>query len=201
MKLIVICRLFLGGRDIIPANYTEVEYLESTGTQYIDTGVDYGLSNYNQIRLVVDTSFTNTSPQYSVHGCGDGATACYIGLEYNKLSNGNGKTVSTSSSTYTTGTRATFDLNMATGTYSVTGYSDITFTPVQPTGTTLNFFLFACDPGIYTSAKIYSCQIYDNDTLIRDFVPVLDNEGVACLYDTVEGKTYYNAGSGEFLAS
>ena len=25
----------------IPANFTEVEYLESTGTQYIDTGLDY----------------------------------------------------------------------------------------------------------------------------------------------------------------
>lgn len=51
-----------------------------------------------------------------------------------------------------------------------------------------------------TPMRTYSCQIYDNDSLIRDFIPVLDNEGTACLYDQVGETYYYNAGTGSFTA-
>lgn len=47
--------------------------------------------------------------------------------------------------------------------------------------------------------KIYSCQIYDGSTLIRDFIPVKDEDGVGCMYDRANGKFYYNAGTGDFL--
>ena len=69
---------------------------------------------------------------------------------------------------------------------------------------TYNLFLFANNnagtaqlPG---AMKLYSCQIYDNGTLVRDFWPCYDPDGVACLYDKVEKKYYYNAGSGAFTA-
>ena len=48
--------------------------------------------------------------------------------------------------------------------------------------------------------KIYYFQFYDNDTLVRNFIPVLDSDGVPCMYDLVEGKFYYNAGTGGFTA-
>lgn len=38
-------------------------------------------------------------------------------------------------------------------------------------------------------------KIYDGDNLIRDYIPVLDLKGIACLYDKVEKKFYYNEGS------
>lgn len=44
-----------------------------------------------------------------------------------------------------------------------------------------------------------SFKIYDNNDLVRDFIPVLDNNGIACLFDKVENKYYYNQGTGEFL--
>ena len=50
--------------------------------------------------------------------------------------------------------------------------------------------------------KIYSCQIYDNGTLVRNFIPVLrksDNE--IGMLDLVEGKFYTNAGTGKFTAN
>ena len=50
------------------------------------------------------------------------------------------------------------------------------------------------------SISLYECKIYDNGTLVRDFWPCYDPDGVACLYDKVEKKYYYNAGSGEFTA-
>lgn len=51
-----------------------------------------------------------------------------------------------------------------------------------------------------SSMRLYGFKIYDNGTLVRDFWPCYDPDGVACLYDKVEGKYYYNAGSGEFTA-
>ena len=48
------------------------------------------------------------------------------------------------------------------------------------------------------TASVYACKVYENDTLVRDFIPVLDSSNVACLYDKVNNKFYYNSGTGEF---
>ena len=47
--------------------------------------------------------------------------------------------------------------------------------------------------------RIYYCKIYDNDTLARDYIPVIDSSERPCLFDKVEKKCYYNQGTGEFL--
>lgn len=49
------------------------------------------------------------------------------------------------------------------------------------------------------SMKLYYFQIYEDEVLVKDFIPVIDNNNVPCLYDKVEGKLYYNQGEGEFL--
>lgn len=51
----------------------------------------------------------------------------------------------------------------------------------------------------YANATIYSCQIYDNGTLVRDYVPCINPSGEVGLYDLVGGKFYGNAGSGVFV--
>ena len=48
--------------------------------------------------------------------------------------------------------------------------------------------------------KFYYFQIYDNDVLVRDYIPVLDGNGTPCMYDKVEKKFYYNAGTEQFVA-
>lgn len=47
---------------------------------------------------------------------------------------------------------------------------------------------------------MYSCKIYDNETLVRNFVPCKNASGAVGLYDTVEGQFYANAGTGTFTA-
>ena len=49
------------------------------------------------------------------------------------------------------------------------------------------------------SIIIYDFKIYDNDTLVRDYIPVIDSTSRPCLFDKVEKKCYYNQGTGEFL--
>ena len=65
-------------------------------------------------------------------------------------------------------------------------------------------FLFCINRGSSVdnkaNMKLFSCQIYDNGTLVRDYLPCLDKDGVACLYDKVSETYFYNQGTGEFIA-
>ena len=45
--------------------------------------------------------------------------------------------------------------------------------------------------------QVLAIKIYDNDKIVRDFIPVLDKNNKPALYDKVEGKFYYNQGNGE----
>ena len=48
--------------------------------------------------------------------------------------------------------------------------------------------------------KLYSCQIYDNNVIVRNYVPCYrKSDGVAGFYDLVNGVFYTNAGTGQFI--
>ena len=46
--------------------------------------------------------------------------------------------------------------------------------------------------------KIFDCKIYNDSTLVRDFVPVRVGN-VGYMYDKVSGKLFGNAGTGDFI--
>ena len=48
-------------------------------------------------------------------------------------------------------------------------------------------------------ARYYACKLWNGDVLVRDFIPVLDNNNVPCLYDKVTNEFFYNQGTGQFL--
>ncbi len=48
--------------------------------------------------------------------------------------------------------------------------------------------------------RFFYFKIYDNDVLVRDFIPILDSNGTPCMYDKVQSEVYYNAGTGNFIA-
>ena len=50
------------------------------------------------------------------------------------------------------------------------------------------------------SCKLYGAKIYDNGNLIRDYIPALDENNVAALWDKVSQAFFYNQGTGSFTA-
>lgn len=48
------------------------------------------------------------------------------------------------------------------------------------------------------AGKLYRFRIWENDVLVHEFLPWQEN-GVACLKDTVTGSIKYNAGTGSFV--
>ena len=47
---------------------------------------------------------------------------------------------------------------------------------------------------------IYSAQITQGETLVRDFIPALDPHGFPCMYDKATKQPFYNSGTGSFIA-
>ena len=46
---------------------------------------------------------------------------------------------------------------------------------------------------------IYSCILTKSGKIERHFSPMLDSQGVPCLYDKITKKPFYNSGSGQFI--
>ena len=180
----------------LPDGYIELEYIESSGTQYIDTGFKpngntrvilsaYNLSAssswiYGTWHAIDDTQFaTNVQDTYSVrYGSGKAQLGNMpVGdIEIDQTKNA-------------------YNYNGKTGTISAQAFS-----------CDYNMYLFAiCAAGKVSSGKftgrIKACQIYDNDTLVRDFVPCINRSGEIGLYDRVNKTFYGNAGTGTFIGS
>ena len=52
-----------------------------------------------------------------------------------------------------------------------------------------------------TNIRLYSCKIYDNGTLVRDFIPAKKISDNKCgLWDKVTNAFYPNSGTGTFKA-
>jgi hypothetical protein len=183
------------GKAAERVNY--VGYIESSGSQYIDAEFQ---PNQNT-RVVMDVQNVNASNQSNrwFFGCRGGSSRkfdiCLYGSTTTYYDAYASKNV-----TYTvTDVRHLIDKNK--NVTLLDGVVVATF-DASTFATGQNLYLLALNnAGTLTnqvSARLYSCQIYDNDVLVRDMWPCYDPDGVACLYDKVEGKYYYNAGTGEF---
>lgn len=179
--------------------YNELKYIESSGTQYIDTGF---IAN-NNTRVVMDFELTGDNPSdvHALYGTRSSSTVdCYVflwnGSKHRVYYGTNYNDIGTTTMTG----RRVVDQNKETTLFDgeTRTYENVDFT----TPRTLK--LFASDNGgtirWNAYAKVYSCRIYDNDVLIRDYVPCTNLDGEVGLWDKVNDTFYGNAGTGEFIA-
>lgn len=183
----------------LPEGYTELAWIESTGTQYVDTK----FKPNNNTRVVCEVSnYPSTASSMAIFGSRTSGSASdrflvtAIGSSYRSDFYNNDVNFA---STVNYSTKVTIDKNKNITTI---GTNSATNTSGSFTGS-YNLTLFALNNGgtmaaYTTGVSLYSCQIYDNGTLIRDFVPCKNPSGTYGLYDMVGEKFYGNAGSGSF---
>lgn len=187
-----------GGGSVLPEGYTQVEYIQSDGNQYVDTG----LKPNQDTRVVMDVQSlgTGTNPYFGARtAAGQNAFVLWI-LSATSLRSDYGANNLTQTVDSVTN-RVTIDKNKNVCTYGSYTITNITSTFSCPQ----NLLLLAQDTGgeIDTrklSAILYSCQVYDNGTLARNYIPCSNAENDIGLYDTVEKQFYGNAGTGAFTA-
>lgn len=185
----------------LPSNYTPLGYIESSGKEYIDTGFKPNQNTRVVITLaMIPQDNTTDYPPF-------GARIASGNADYSLWNIDSSNTVQSHyGSTKIKGTveditaKTKYDKNkneLYVNDQLLITNTAKTFQPGY------NMYLFACNNAGTVSAKscmrLYSCQIYDNDTLVRDFVPCRSSYTNAGLYDLVNGKFYANAGSGSFV--
>lgn len=180
-----------------------LEYIQSSGTQYINTGF---LPN-NNTRLVMSCTISYTSgstvpilgarDQNSSSGSGSNAFVVFAINDEMRYDYGSqSETISVNPSQI-----QTIDLNRNVATFNgqVLNVSTQNFT----TGQSLALFTLQQPNGFDTrhaSMQLRSVRIYDDGVMARDYVPCYDESDVACLYDRVNRQYVYNAGTGSFIA-
>ena len=189
-----------------PKGYTEVEYLESDSTAYIDTGVS-GANDNLKIEMGFSYSkftaygyfFSNYESESAnvTRFCLNGTDTNY-GLAYINTKSQNGAIYT---SNFSKNNFHTFILTKTS--VSIDGNTTTNNNPPVGTANTKNIILFNRGSGSYTEKRdvgmrCYYFRIYDNNTLIRYFIPALDPNGKPCMWDVVTKQPFYNAGTGEF---
>ena len=182
----------------LPPGYTELEYLESTGTQYIDTEIigKTGVSIEATFK-VLDLTKTRTI------GVTDGINRLSLllptagtGYLVNQIGNIN-KIVTT----HRLNVGDTATTKQDGGKLYLNGELIDTVTP-NTFNTNMTIYMFAQHANQMVSfdiSRIYNVKIWENGELVRNFIPCLDNTGTPCMYDTVTKTCFYNQGTGEFL--
>ena len=187
----------------LPDGYVQVEYVEATGAQYLNTGFKH---NQNT-RIVMDTQVTK---QPSTHAwLFEGRTTTSTNNKGVFLLNGTSwradyATSSTSGrisvSSVTTLERLRIDYNR-----NVLTINDFkhTWSPLTFEGT-CELTLFAANTGGtvdgYISARTWLTEMYDDDVLIRDYVPCINPDGVPGFYDMVNRTFEGSATTTPFVA-
>ena len=179
----------------LPSGYTKLDYIESSGTQYINTGFK---PNQNT-RCVIDIE-NLSSAQAAFFGARASQTAA--SFTYFSL------TATTGRSDYGS-SKQSMSFTNTVGRYTVDQNKNVcTANGVTATGTantfqlTNNLYLMAVNQADAATQnaklKLYSAKVYDNGTLVRDFIPCKNASGTIGLWDNVNSVFYANAGTGTF---
>ena len=198
--------------NIEKGKYIELECLESTGTQYIDTEVKADYSGVKQ-KWKVEALMSRTADKSSYAGSGINCGG-YIGFWDNK------RCIGSDSGAYENGVFPINKYSLFKHEFIVQGNlgdsSVVYFDDKGPfSRTTANmkgygsssYYIYAVGhkqgnreyADLFMIGGIKYYKIYVNDELVRDYIPVLDKQGIPALYDKVQQKYYYNQGTGEFL--
>lgn len=181
---------------------TELAYLESTGTQYIDTNFfadDACGFEIKQQKATVDGDLISIG----TCGTGDSRWCCNITRSGNFLSWNTANSI-----------KSVVDTNDHV--YSMNYLNDrkrcmdgVEYTPISTTlSANASMYPVALFGVTWRSAtasagsrwrgKIYYARITQGENVVRDFIPVLDWDDRPCMYDKVTGELFYNQGTGEF---
>lgn len=184
------------GSGSLPDSYTELEYLQSTGAQYIDSGV----KGDSDVRVTADFEITafGSGTTFIFGAQGTDSIRYTLGITSAGAFRSDFGTAMTSGSAASLNTRYSADKN---GNVCTVGGQTLTSAAATFTGTT-NIYLFARSYSSISCSqiKMYRCKMYKAGTLVRDLVPARNSSGTLGLYDTLNGTFYTNAGSGTFVA-
>jgi len=180
----------------LPSGYKQVEYIESSGSQYIDTNFSYSsnakiicdltpvstittaqaVATWNNTGLYYQYSSSNKWLQFNFNSGDKRVTGCDINISY-----------------HTEG-------NYADSSFVVTGKTATSVSDSNSASGTLYLFKRS-DNVLPASVKMELLQVYKSTTLSLDLVPCLNTTtNKYGMYDMVSNTFFGNSGTGDFSA-
>lgn len=194
----------------LPSGYTQLEYIECTGTQYINTGVQSNNDN------VLTGSYTNTVAAASsvvdkyvfgiyTYASGQAYSRTQLSVAYDGVIGWGGSFIRQTNENV----GGPFSFHVSKTGFIVGGQN--IYTPQVDNFTNPgNIFLLAVNSynggvsmpvGFGTGIRIHSFAISRNGTQLIDLTPARRNsDGEIGMYDSVSGTLFTNAGTGTFVA-
>lgn len=203
----VVQRIYKGTDKVyeyLPIGYKECKYLESTGTQYIDTNIiptnDMGIkvkycytasgsaaisgiyqgNNPRTDTLFISSNSGNTSGLLFGAHRGNTYNASNIQLNTDYVSSINyfndGKIVLGGTTVGSVGTNIVYNASI------------VLFARLNVNNSNISI----------SHSKIYYTEFTEGNKITHKFIPCLDTNDVPCMYDTVSKTTLYNVGTGTF---
>ena len=169
----------------------QVKYLESTGTQYIDTGIE----PHQDIAVEIKWKNNSTQNQKWLIGSGSSNTDCiraYVSSSGTWRFGGGSASINTVNTT----TRVAI-INKSKVTINGTDYSWSGTVGTFSSNVTIKIFAGATFNSPL-SARLYYFIATDNGVQITDLIPVRCGT-TGYMYDRVSGHLFANAGTGDFV--
>ena len=180
-----------------PMLYKELEYIESTGTQYIDTGKNFA----SDVKIYMETMYLSPLSSY---GWGRNAGSQEILWQNNMFYFGGGYS---STSQKVIDTKYAYDLDFTAGAMvaKINGAVVRETTNIYNASFANRIYLFALNSYGNNieeySGRVYGFKYVNGSTLEQNLVPAKRiSDNAIGMYDTVTDTFFENAGTGEFIA-
>lgn len=185
----------------IPSEYQEVEYIESTGSQYIDTGIIPTLKT--KAHVIFSPTWKSSVGYFGARldpyrfSCTTFSSQAYLGLNVSKNTWTSNRVPLTIHTIY--------DCELENGCSKINGveYAETTLDDSKWSSNVGNFILSGLNASgnrDNTNAKWYLCEMWENNIPIRRLIPCYrKSSGEIGMYDTVSKQFYTNSGTGTFL--
>lgn len=175
----------------------EIEYLESSGTQWIDTGVK--LTDDMGFKIVFKSKLITTGhPICGVFKNSGGNLCPRFGASYLFVVYNDSTYINTTFDKASTRDNNTTILVNTAHTIFINNSNRGSFTRNTQVNES-NFLLFGANGNSnHSSLMIYEFSLFSSDGVIFDGIPVKKN-GIGYMYDKVSGQLFGNSGTGNFI--
>ena len=192
----------------LPDGYTAVNYLQSSGTQWINT--EYILQSSDTVELKAEYAKRGSLNSSTAYLCGSDK---WFGVDFSISEDTKGYGIRDVFGPLTTKSGAIPEVGTEFVVVSsisllrvVVGETITEISKKAPTYTPLDWpvYLFTTNRnktayGAAFIGKIYYAKITNGQgEMTLNCIPCLDTEGVPCMFDLVSRKSFYNKGNGSF---
>lgn len=183
----------------LPSGYVLLDYIESTGEQYIKLDLPITKDTVCRIKFNLSEPTGNcimgSSGSFRFFNAGNGTYLDWArGYGGNRLNGGH----INNNTTYDIEFGDWYVKNLDTADYIIQGtaWGDT----VSYLSDKINLMYTSQNPNIKAKGKFYLSQVIEKGEIVRNLLPCIDPSGAVGMYDLVGQKFYGNAGTGTFVA-